>query len=221
MKKSIIALIALAGMATATDKYSGDFAWGSDNTPLTFTFETGSPFTIESLTCDKTYKSTNVHSETLTPDINIGNTAGASWTLSFTLTNTSTEAIHIKGLELEVFLFNGGGNAQSADNFARPITLTLATEGTTLVTQEVATAGGATAWESKPVLSLVNGQGDWYVMEAGDSIDLTLTVTNAQTGDFKGTFVGMTGASVVVPEPTTATLSLLALAGLAVRRRRK
>ncbi|MBQ3526147.1 MAG: hypothetical protein IJA63_07720 [Akkermansia sp.] len=125
-------------------------------------------------------------------------------------------------MEPEVFLFNGGGNAQNADTYARPITLTLATEGTTLVTQEVATAGGTTAWESKPVLSLVNGQGDWYVMEAGDSIDLTLTVTNAQTGTpLRGTFVGMTGASVVVPEPATATLSLPALAGLAVRRRRK
>ena len=62
--------------------------------------------------------------------------------------------------------------------------------------------------------------GDNYItLTAGASRDLALVVSKVSGN---GSFVGLTGASfAVIPEPATATLSLLALAGLAARRRRK
>ena len=72
------------------------------------------------------------------------------------------------------------------------------------------------------VNELVFGGGE-VSLAAGESVDISITMSSSQyTND--GTYVGLSGLGLtyqVTPEPTTATLSLLALAGLCARRRRK
>ena len=55
----------------------------------------------------------------------------------------------------------------------------------------------------------------------GSQDELGVILTNGTNGTGLGAYAYTMSASFVVPEPTTATLSLLALAGLAARRRRK
>ena len=211
--------MALASVAAADD-YTGAFSW-SANTDLTFSFDETS-LTMTDITCNYGYKGTNVNPGTLTPNQNIGNGAGNSWTLTFTLNNTTAADIVLSSITLDTFLFNGGGNAQSADTYARPVAYTLTSGADTVATTTVACANSGQNWEDNAVLSL----GEGVTLAAGSSATYTLTVSNAQTGTTYGTFVGIKGATITgetpaIPEPTTATLSLLALAGLAARRRRK
>jgi len=56
------------------------------------------------------------------------------------------------------------------------------------------------------------------VSEGGSTGGVSVSYS-AATGENVGTIITITGLNV--PEPTTATLSLLALAALAARRRRK
>lgn len=63
---------------------------------------------------------------------------------------------------------------------------------------------------------------DEITLTTGTSYELKISVANGDTRG--GMFVGIGNITMdgqVIPEPATATLSLLALAGLAVRRRRK
>ena len=62
---------------------------------------------------------------------------------------------------------------------------------------------------------------DTFVLK-GTEIDLSEVVINTTSNQGKGPDVSSYSISIQsIPEPTTATLSLLALAGLAARRRRK
>ena len=89
---------------------------------------------------------------------------------------------------------------------------------------------GSIAWDdaaSGYILTLAQGGesasynlGSSYEM-TGISIALDGNSTNQKKDDLRVSDLSITKTSLSVPEPTTATLSLLALAGLAARRRRK
>ena len=216
--------MALAGVAAADD-YTGTFAWAANTNPV-FTLSdevVNEVLTLTNITCDKEYKSTNVNPGTLTPNQNIGNALGNTWTLTFTLNNTTSQDVVLTGITLDAFLFNGGGNSQNADDFDRPVSFTLTNGTDTVATTTVAyapTASNQNDWEDDAVFSF----GEGVTLAANSTATYTLTVSNAQTNTAYGTFVGLKGATfttAAIPEPTTATLSLLALAGLAARRRRK
>lgn len=251
MKKTLIALMALAGIAAAED-ISGSFTW-TQTGGYEFTFE-DPVLTMSAISSDKVQKSLTTSELNLgteedpdiinvigtttgnnidylevstatsyAPDVNIGNSTTNSWTLTFTLNNDSDEDMSLYKMGFDVFLFNSGGKAQCADTIARPITLTLTQNNVKIGSVGVATAGNN--WHTTATIAL-----DDYTLGANSSATFALTVTNAQTKDvdpnqagvqLAGTFVGLSGITVTVPEPTTATLSLLALAGLAARRRRK
>lgn len=221
MKKTLIALMALAGIATANE-YSGTFSWAANTNPV-FTLSdevVEEALTLTNITCNKTYKATGVAPGALTPDQNIGSAAGNSWTLTFNVNNTTSQDIVLTGITLDAFLFNGGGNAQNADEYARPVAFTLANGTDTVASTTVAYANSKNDWENDAVFSF----GEGVTLAANSTATYTLTVSNAQTANNYGTFVGLKGATfttAAIPEPTTATLSLLALAGLAARRRRK
>ena len=224
MKKTLIALMALAGIANANE-YSGTFSWAANTNPV-FTLSdevVEEALTLTNITCNKTYKATNVNSGTLTPNQNVGEAAGNSWTLTFNVNNTTSQDIVLTGITLDAFLFNGGGNSQNADTYARPVSFTLTNGTDTVATTTVAyapTAAYQNDWENDAVFSF----GEGVTLAANSTATYTLTVSNAQTATAYGTFVGLKGATfttAAIPEPTTATLSLLALAGLAARRRRK
>lgn len=222
MKKTLIALMALAGIATANE-YSGTFSWAANTNPV-FTLSdevVEEALTLTNITCNKTYKATNVNKGTLTPNQNVGSAAGNSWTLTFNVNNTTSRDIVLTSLTLDAFLFNGGGDSQSADtNLPRPVSYTLTSGTDTVASTTVAYANCQNEWEDDAVFSF----GEGVTLAANSTATYTLTVSNAQTATAYGTFVGLKGATfttAAIPEPTTATLSLLALAGLAARRRRK
>ncbi len=177
----------------------------------------------------------------LTPNHNIGNATGKSWTLTFTLTNNGTEAITINSVDLGMVGTKSNGTQAQGTNGG------LNNSGTSNGTSWNATNEGwidATATNNKPITislddsSLVYNLAstsltdvstgtydvDWTI-EAGSS--LTFTVTAANTPIYtSGCFAGIksitfNSTTAAIPEPATATLSLLALAGLAARRRRK
>ena len=61
-----------------------------------------------------------------------------------------------------------------------------------------------------------------FIMNLGDASDIDeSTVVTVKGSDGSTAEVSLGELNVIVPEPATATLSLLALAALAARRRRK
>lgn len=222
MKKTLITLMALGSVALAgvDGDWTGTFSWGAD-APLTFTFtdENGaalnSPLSI-TLTPDKDYKVANAHVGVYSPDTNVG--SGNPWALTWTLTNVSNEALDITGMSVDVILYDSNGN-QQPDQTTRALTLTL--------TGGIEGAVSFISWNGVEKTYTLDFSKDSYYLEAGKSLTMTLTAAKdesySDTAEYmKGTYVGLTGATfTLIPEPATATLSLLALCGLAARRRRR
>lgn len=242
MRKTIIALMALAGVATATE---------SDVTPITLGVTFGNcaqtsasavTLTIDSVmtgsvaslvqTDTTTNVTTNVNLKTagaagsnqtvFTPDTNVGN--GQPWTATFNFDNVNKALTSLDSINLDVVLFSSKGEYQTPQaSWTGDITFTA-----TITDSTTASRLGTFAYTLTPG----NGKGStpFEITLAGNSIDLTnvssfnmeLKLTETL---LSGTYAGLSGmgfkGTPVVPEPTTATLSLLALAGLAARRRRK
>ena len=241
MKKTLIALMALAGIAAAetettpltlsavfstsnkgntqdVDDYSATF---TPNTPLTLSFNT---LTISGSTKNGGYTTDNpgaVNPTAIRPNANVCANNSDSYTLTFTLHNSGQDVIDISKITLDVFGYNSGGNAHTAGtphaNFELTYKLPEATSSVSLKETNINVYSSNTA-----TFTMSNNQ--TITLGANESIQLSLEVTKY---DGSGSFVGLKGATftgtttTTVPEPTTATLSLLALAGLAARRRRK
>lgn len=239
MKKTIITLLALAGVASAN--YSGTFAWEANTTPeFTFSNAPGITLTVTGMkigappagdnpvvvnTVDfdtASPKANNLVSKALTPATNVGN--GGTWSIDFTISNASAQALTMKAITFDAFAYNNDGNAQAADFLTREITFALTGAVDASVVHSftnVDTDGNGVVEASKDDLNWDNNPTITFSapleIAAGKAADFTLTVSKS---DSVGCFIGLAGATLV-PEPTTATLSLLALAGLAARRRRK
>ncbi len=233
MKKTIIALMALAGAAVAED-WTATFT--STNSTKTQTwenysaaFDLNSPLTLNFTSmvlnnggnsqANRNDNTGNAYSSAIRPNANIGN--GATWALTFTVTNTSDSDIIIDSILLDAFAFNASGDDQSQSSHTNKINFTLSGATTASVEGHNFTQNN---WNENPTLTFTAP----VVLTANDKLSggsdeaiFTLTISENESA---GTFVGLSGATFsgqVVPEPTTATLSLLALAGLAARRRRK
>lgn len=169
--------------------------------PLTFVLST-----------TESYKSTTYQPGTFTPDTNVG--SGDDWTLNFKVRNNGEEAITISDITLGVFSFTSVGVSQG-NSTSRPIILTLSGD-ITGVTNYTTEGTNATAGSLAPVKLTLASDVD---IDAGKSISFAL---NVKENNALGTYIGLASATVaIIPEPATATLSLLALCGLAVRRRRR
>ena len=193
----------------------------------TATFDTEAPLTLKftdlSITAGNGATSTaytgtsanELNPTSIRPNVNIcqdGVTTN-TYTLSFYVENKSLESLAIANITLDAFGYNASGQAHSAGepkaNFS--LVYTLNESPLTITTNEINVFENAT----------VNFDlGDNAItLGAGEKVTFSLTVSK---NSGKGSFVGLKSATFkVVPEPTTATLSLLALAGLAARRRRK
>lgn len=155
-----------------------------------------------------------------------------SWRLSYTLTNTSDHTIYFDSFRLTVFAFTGtGGNAKTID-FEYTVTYTA---GVILDEEELfskditghitavnnAGSSGPTADYIQPGLFVLNSHKSATIF-----VEMKEFAPYDSEGSSEPVYVGVKEIEIggyvgVVPEPTTATLSLLALAGLAARRRRK
>ncbi len=208
MKKTLIALMALAGAACADEipndlniAPGGNF-WGGDFT-LTFTLNEGvlsASDTIDVLALYwGTYTDANYNSN------------------GITLTWASDE---------EVTLYIGDGSMAGVGESASVAKIT---ESTTFTGGRGATF--TTKLEMGKTYTLVNVAGNAnqsVSLYSGLDTSVTALETVTYNGNMNGGNADTTMGSLVnsqyavsVPEPTTATLSLLALAGLAARRRRK
>lgn len=228
MKKTLVALMALAGVATATE---------TEISPLTLTttFNTNKSitssiedFTVTDVLLINTATDETVNNHTkgtymdsfLRPSLNVDFGTGASWTMTFTIANKGTTDFTINSITLNAFAFNGDGASQPNN---RNFLFTVTAGETTLATKEnLSITGGATT-TTPLTLTLATP----ITINAKDDMIFSVVVNQGAEGNNgRGSFVGLSsvafsGSIPVVPEPTTATLSLLALAGLAARRRRK
>ena len=236
MKKTIVALLALSGVTFASDYTYSDFNdWyetaieaasytAGDDYSLTFTLGAW-PLEVDSDAGKVDYRSGMII--TLTSSENWGLFTQAGQYLAFdhsgtgdrsglvTTTKTygsgnTTEATgsFAQGTEGWFYSLGGAGNQEGVtftiarENATDTITIT---KGTTKIANFTITGDSAldAATYVIPSIHRYNGK------DFGFGIQSATFTANGVTSD------------IAVPEPTTATLSLLALAGLAARRRRK
>lgn len=225
MKKTLIALVALTGVATAevTDGWltkpdaltwetlsittPANGALSSSNSVINWTEETGN--------LEKSWElSFTLDPSRLSDQYLFGTVKDNSGAAGYTLSISSAGSIKLNQNKSTCVI--EAKNAYTADDSAVAITL----QFLNYVDEAGEDAGG--------LFTLTVG-GSSYTYEIAED-DATNTVftkgsnNNIFTNGGAETFSGISlkrGGNMIVPEPTTATLSLLALAGLAVRRRRK
>ena len=208
MKKTIIALMALAGVAAAAPNElgisTGGNFWGGDFT-LTFTLNEGALSATDTTDVLALYWGTF--------------STGDYYANGITLTWSS---------DSEVSLYIGDGAMASVAGGDEGANIT---ENTSFNGLRGATFGTKLSMGETYTLVNVGGDGNQTVsLYSGVSANGVALETVNYNGNMNGGNADTTMRSVVnaqygytpaVPEPTTATLSLLALAGLAARRRRK
>ncbi|MDO5449608.1 MAG: hypothetical protein Q4F30_01830 [Akkermansia sp.] len=154
-----------------------------------------------------------------------GTDAVESNVVGLTLANGSMIVIGQKGGTLEANLTTEGG---STLNFTAGVALTMGCDvnmgkGTNIVINSADFA----KLQDGGMVTLFNGVDNSFCMDVTDYVFCELVTASEGSGDPKPTVYFQTvGDKAVlsttrVPEPTTGTLSLLALAGLCARRRRK
>ena len=157
-----------------------------------------------------------------TPDTNVGN--GTPWTATFNFENVDKALTSLDSINLGVVLFSNAGDYQSSSatwtgNITFAATITDSTTASQLGTFAYTLTPGS-GKDSTPFDITLTGNSIDLTNVSSFNMELKLTET-LQSGTFAGLKTMGFKGTPVVPEPTTATLSLLALAGLAARRRRR
>lgn len=234
MKKTIIALMALAGVAMAADTGTLTLTNTTASDTITTTISDNSTDWLkEAITLDgnATIDILTNGSNTYTPtdlagyaigDTNVGNGGSYVYSVSFTV-NEDAPALTLTSISADFIIKSANGGGQGAR---------WATYNWQFISGETALVDYATAdyWSqasSQSTGELAMDFGSNAVdLVAGETYTLNLKITGVNNSkgsvDTNGGFVHVGSISAsIIPEPTTATLSLLALAGLAARRRRK
>lgn len=144
----------------------------------------------------------------------------------------NTHTLTLTNLAGGYYDFSILGGYYGKDNLCESITLTISGTGvdmsnTTWATYDIAGAQSSSAQGvATHTTTLTNGSADeGYTYDVStiyvaEGASLTLTLTGDTVNGHRTPLNGLK-MTYTVPEPTTATLSLLALAGLATRRRRR
>lgn len=181
----------------------------------------------------------SIPSSVFSPNANVGATGNNTWSVSFTFTNSGSQDMLISSIDLSMIGFQGSGAAQNGGNgvandgyvggyddgnFNKPVDMTLSIEGqadqTLAYNGSTVNSGTGGSWESIRTGSYNYND---LLLKGGESLTITITASNNSAYN-KGCFAGLTGIQIngelVVPEPATASLGLLGLAALMMRRRR-
>lgn len=237
MKKTFITLLAMAGLAMGAQE---PITIGNANNTASTTSDFFSSVAAESanISGSASFTSTAYTQSFFSVATNVGNGGGYDYVLTFTLAKDAD----LFGVNVDFMLYNAGGKAQPVNRtLSYDITLTSTVEGSSpllnLEDQTITTTTGATAGDAVYTDAAYTENGAFAeqtkagvasftlpentFLQAGVEYQLTIAnIAKADTG--AGTFVGIGNIKMdIIPEPATATLSLLALCGLAARRRRK
>lgn len=235
MKKTIITLLALGSLATAADTelvlskagsgVSEDASFSLEG--LTISHISATPSVVAG---NDTFTSTAYTNSLQTFTTNVGNGGAWSYTLSFEVSNVQ-QGYTVDSIAIDFFTHSGKeGSAQNqARDFNLQISLTMPDSQVvslrdkssfsvpaSQVSNYVAGAYGADgalfgSYRTLPLESLALTEGTY-----------TLKIDVSQN-THSGTFVALGNVTLstgTIPEPTSATLSCLALVGLVWRRRR-
>lgn len=212
-----VSTVSDAGLSTSTSIASQDFSKSSAGNDL--------------------LASGSIPASVFSPNSNVGNNQNNTWSVSFTFTNDGSQDMLISSIGLSMIGFNGSGAAQNAgggvanNNYVggnegsvnKPVNITLGMSGQENQTLAYNGATGTNAsygsWDGVHTGSY---EYDNVLLKAGESMTLTVTASNNEAYT-SGCFIGLTEIQIngeVVPEPATASLGLLGLAALMMRRRR-
>ena len=162
----------------------------------------------------KTIGALGQNSSLFTPDVNVQTNAGGSWTAGMIFTNGGAQTCSITSVTMTMISFSGEGKVQSAP---KDFSLTLNIGGQ--MVDATATIPGGNGSTGTPV-TLTFSQP--IELGAGDTLNFSVLVDKATQTD--GSFFGIKSmefqGALQVPEPATASLGLLGLAVLMMRRRR-
>ncbi len=163
--------------------------------------------------------------DVIVPNHVVNGTNGNEWSITLTFKNTTANDMLISGVTANLFACNASGNIQGGDRHAN---LSGSLGDATLTSVDIATT--TTGGERLATKTFTLPEADAVTLASQDSLSLTFRVKGASSGadqsywgisslSFNGTATSPTTGNI--PEPATSALSLLALAGLAARRRRK
>lgn len=236
MKKTfpvIVSILALAGSAHSAivfDYQANPQATRSFYQPET----TGASLTSQTFTGVSNQKTgSNYVDSFLSPNINVGN--GNAWSVS--LSFTVTEAVTVDSIALNLFTFSGANAVQNSDRRgAYTFNLKLGdnvlascsnSNLTYLGTGDV--NAGSSQQASVGTLGQLGGSSGIHeegtlnqavTLSAGNTYTLELSLNRGQ--ETQGYFVGLGAIELnTIPEPATASLSILGMAALMMRRRRR
>ena len=236
MKKTfpvIVSILALAGSAHSAivfDYQANPQAKTSFYQPET----TGASLTSQTFTGVSNQKTgSNYVDSFLSPNINVGN--GNAWSVS--LSFTVTEAVTVDSIALNLFTFSGANAVQNSDRRgAYTFDLKLGdnvlascsnSNLTYLGTGDV--NAGSSQQASVGTLGQLGGSSGIHeegtlnqavTLSAGNTYTLELSLNRGQ--ETQGYFVGLGAIELnTIPEPATASLSILGMAALMMRRRRR
>ncbi len=170
------------------------------------------------LTNPSTSLSSNLAANLLVPSVQMnGNNTG--WTVTFSF--TATQDITISSLDLGFQFVTGTGTRHdNADSKAGTATVTLAS-GDLSSTADLSFERVQADKDGTPTADVQEASFNTpLTVKAGETFTLTVNAKAPETG---GTFLGLSQLGLhgdLVPEPATASLGLLGLAALLMRRRR-
>ncbi len=236
MKKTfpvIVSILALAGSAHAAIVF--DYQTNAQATTSFYNPDvTGASLSSQTFTgVSAQATGSNYVDSFLSPNINVGN--GNTWSVS--LSFTVTETVTVDSIALTLFTFNGS-NAVQQGNRSGTYTFELKQNDEVLASCSNSSltylgTGDSTAGSSQQASVETLGQtgGSSGVYEEG-TLNQTVTLVAGTTYTLElslgrgtatqGYFVGLGAIELnTIPEPATASLSILGMAALMMRRRRR
>lgn len=205
-------LLCISGVQAATTLYETQFRQTAINV--------GSDFldgASVSLTNPSTSLSGNLAADLLVPNVQMQNN-NAGWTVTFSF--TATQDIIISSLNLGFQFVTGTGIQHgNTDSKTGTATVTLAA-GDSSATADLSFERVQADKNGTPTADIQQASFNTPVtVKAGETFTLTVNAKAPNTG---GTFLGLSQLALhgdAVPEPATASLGLLGLAALLLRRR--
>ena len=245
MKKTLVLLLAACSSAMATDSItlssiaSGNYnqtthgfylSLSSDELQNATSITLPEIATLESITLKGPNAAVNSQNVTLVATYGLVVLSETDNTVLGYSTGTQTSGKDVDTTFSFTTLSGEGLTLNTADTY-RFITvssgvLDLFTDSTKTYVYNAGGTGTAAATTSGDTVTITQGltaPGMRWDYNTGNSVDDCCAIFSANIGSGTGTYSPIVSSMTInlVPEPTTATLSLLALAGLAARRRRK